>query len=97
MDRGGVDKNMRKIEDIRPEGEAYHISLSKLFNNQVKDILGYISTEFGDPTFVLSKVIFEDGNIWVEGEHDLPYLGLGDDVKGYTEEILEEAYKLTKD
>jgi hypothetical protein len=47
----------------------------KIQGSQIKDIVGYVSNEFGDPIFKLSKIIFEDGiEYWCEGEHDMPYV-----------------------
>ena len=55
------------------------IDLAKLVGKKITNISGYITTEFGDPTFQLSQIIFEDGTfLWAEGEHDLPYLIDGD-------------------
>lgn len=58
------------------KGAAYpHFSLVKLAGKKIKDIYGYISTEFGNPDFQLSKIVFEDGTTsYVGGEHDHPYL-----------------------
>lgn len=63
-------------EDIAVEGSSYLISLVKLLEGKkIKDIHGYLSQEFGDATFKISYVLFEDDSqIGVEGEHDFPYL-----------------------
>ena len=64
-----------KKADVAVPGSDLYISLNKLHGKAVKDIHGYITTEFGDPTFKMSKVVFEDGtSVFCEGEHDLPYL-----------------------
>ncbi len=64
-----------KKADIAVPGSDLYISLNKLHGKAVKDIHGYITREFGDPTFKVSKVIFEDDSFaFAEGEHDLPYL-----------------------
>ncbi len=51
------------------------ISLTKLIGKKIVDLEGYLSTEFGDPDFLLVNVVFEDGTrMGIEGEHDHPYL-----------------------
>ena len=74
---------MKTINDVRAEGSTYEISLSKLMGKKIKDIHGYISNEFGDPSFKLTKVLLEDDTyFWVEGEHDFPYIVDGGVEKG---------------
>lgn len=64
-----------QLKDIRPDGDTWQISLTKLTGLKIKDITGYITTEFGDPCFQLVGLVFEDGaEMGFEGEHDLPYL-----------------------
>lgn len=72
---------------VRVDDSLYaNISLAKLAGKAVVDLQGYISREFGDPTFKISKVIFADGtDSWVEGEHDHPYLG---EIPGVDDEVL---------
>lgn len=54
---------------------AFYLSLTAVAGKKIKDIQGYITHEFGDPTFQLCNIIFEDGSeMGCEGEHDLPYL-----------------------
>ena len=58
---------------------------SELVHKAIKDIGGYVTTEFGDdvPVFKISKIIFEDDtSIWVEGEHDIPYIPSSDKIAG---------------
>lgn len=84
-----------KIEDVTINGDKKSlISLNKLLGSKIKDVLGYVTMEFGDPTFKLSRVILEDDNeLWVEGEHDLPYLTEGEKpVKELDSEILQDLY-----
>jgi len=51
------------------------ISLTKLTGKKIKDIVGHLTKEFGDPTFQLSMIVLEDGSIiHCEGERDMPYL-----------------------
>lgn len=57
------------------EGSDYHVSIEKWLGVGVKDILIYFSTELGEVTAKLSKIVFDDGTmLYVEGEHDFPYL-----------------------
>lgn len=51
------------------------LSLNELVTSPVKDVFGYVSHEFGDPCFKLTRIEFADGRtVDVEGEHDMPYL-----------------------
>lgn len=53
----------------------YEHGLSAVAGRRVAEVAGYVSNEFGDPVFQLTRVIFEDGtSADVEGEHDCPYL-----------------------
>lgn len=64
-----------ELSDILIEGDDYDISLSKLVGKTIKDVVGYITTEYGSAMFKLSYIVFEDGSqVGVEGEHDLPYV-----------------------
>ena len=66
---------MKKIADVTAEGSTYEISIVKLIGKPISDIVGYLTNEFGDATFQMCRVVFEDGtDLWCEGEHDLPYL-----------------------
>jgi len=71
------------------------ISLSKLTGKPIKDVLGYISMEFGEPAFKLVKVILEDDTaFWCEGEHDMPYLtdGYGEKAAMFDSDELQAIY-----
>ena len=51
------------------------LSYLKMTGKKVKDIRGYVSDEFGEPTFRLCTIVFEDDTKQnIEGEHDFPYL-----------------------
>lgn len=64
-----------KNADVRPDGDDFYISLSKLTGLGIADIWGYITSEFGEPVFKVSRIIFSNGlHCGVEGEHDFPYL-----------------------
>ncbi len=59
-----------------------NLSFSKLAGKAIVDLHGYISREFGDPVFKISTVVFADGtSVWVDGEHDMPYIGANDDTQ----------------
>jgi len=61
-----------KLNDVSEDG--FRVSLSKLIGKEIKDVVGYISSEYG-PGFALLEIVFEDGTqMGVEGEHDYPYL-----------------------
>lgn len=58
-------------------GDGYSLSLLKLLPGKVaiKDVAGYVTNEFGEPLFKLVYIELTNGEkIFVEGEHDLPYL-----------------------
>ena len=66
---------MKDHKDVLVDGSSWELSLVKLSERKIKDVTGYISEEFGTPTFNLSSVVFEDGSeMGCEGEHDMPYL-----------------------
>lgn len=74
----------------------FEISLSKLNGQPIKDVLGYISMEFGEPTFQLTKIIMEDGSDYCcEGEHDMPYLtdGYGETEAKFDNDELSSIYE----
>jgi hypothetical protein len=53
------------------------VKLSNVAGRKVVDVVGHISTEFGDPVFHISAIQFEDGSHeWCDGEHDFPYIAL---------------------
>ena len=62
-------------KDYLVKGSNYRLSYMKMTGKKVVDIEGYVFTGFGDPTFKLSEIVFDDGSRQnVEGEHDFPYL-----------------------
>ncbi len=51
------------------------LKLSDVAGKRVVDVVGYISTEFGDHTFKVCGVKFDDGTyVSCGGEHDFPYV-----------------------
>lgn len=62
--------------------------LSELIGKRIVEIEGYPSNEFGDPVFKIVQVVFDDGSkLWVEGEHDMPYIPIPDN------EIIQQRIK----
>ena len=73
----------------------YEISLSKLTGKSIKDVYGYLSCEFDDPVFKISKIILDDDTFfYAEGEHDFPYLTSGPSKGGaeFDEEELQAIF-----
>ena len=57
------------------EGSDYILSYAKISGKKPVDVLGYVSLEFDEPVFKISRILFDDGSEqYVEGEHDLPYM-----------------------
>ena len=84
---------MSEQEKYLVEGSTYRLSLKKLMGGKkIKDMHGYISNEFGEPTFLICQIEFEDGStMGVEGEHDHPYLtDYDDNLEAIIEKIAEE-------
>lgn len=80
---------MKKLKDIQIGNDGYEISLTKLVDKSIKDIRGYISTEY-DAIFKLTRVEFEDGTFMsFEGEHDFPYLTNLDKQPNFDSDTLE--------
>lgn len=58
-------------------GDGYSVSLAKLLPEGVTivDVTGYVSREFCDPCFKLCRLVLSTGeHVFIEGEHDFPYL-----------------------
>jgi len=47
--------------DFLVGGSDYLLSYVKLSGKKIKDIMGYISTEYDEPVFKLSEIEFEAG------------------------------------
>ena len=64
---------MKTHKQVLANTEArFDLSLAKIMGKEVVDIVGYISTEFGDPVFKIGYVAFKDGSTtYAEGEHDM--------------------------
>jgi hypothetical protein len=72
------------------EKRSYEISLCDVLRTKcvgIRDVYGYVSNEFGDPCFKLTRIALNTGQtIDVEGEHDMPYLCGDDDLFDFPEE-----------
>lgn len=73
---------MKKLADVKIKaGTQEWISLSKLSDKKVVDLLGSVSKEFGDPMFDVAAVLFEDGTrLYFGAEHDTAWLECSDEV-----------------
>lgn len=80
------------IKDLLVDGSSYLISLKKLSGLAIKDVTGYLSTEYDDePTFKIYEIILDNGKeLNVEGEHDFPYIG--DEIPNADSDRLQELY-----
>ena len=64
-----------KLSDVAVNPGSGFISLAKLSGSGIADITGYLSKEFGQVTFVISRIVLANGNkLFVGGEHDMPYI-----------------------
>lgn len=81
---------MKNKADVLVDDSEYLISLTKLTGLQIKDVQGYISNEFGEPVFKLSRIILENGQeFYCEGEHDFPYLcASSENIPGFDDDTL---------
>lgn len=73
------------------DSDKDYFSLSKFVGKKVVDVIGYCSDPFGGvPLFKITQIIFEDGSkVFVEGEHDVPYLPSDNKLKNMDEETLQ--------
>lgn len=59
----------------------YELSMVELAGQGIRDIYGYVSHEFEEPVFKITRIEMEDGQLVdVEGEHDFPYICDGGEV-----------------
>lgn len=81
-----------KLEDLKTSSFEY--GLTKILGKKVKEINGYISSDYGEPTFKITSVVLDDDTcIDCEGEHDLPYLAYNKDLDEKCIEIKESEEK----
>lgn len=75
------------------EGSDYFFSLSKFVGQKIVDITGYPACPFGEstPVFKIYSIVFEDGTrVFVEGEHDTPYIPADETLKNMDEDTLQK-------
>lgn len=66
--------NDKQKQHLAP-GSDYLLSLSSIVGKPIKDVHGYVSHQFGEPVFKVSKVVFEDDtDETLGGEHDIAYI-----------------------
>ena len=73
------------------EENTTYFSLAKFTGKKIYDIIGYPSDPFGgSPVFKIFQIIFEDGaSVFVEGEHDAPYIPSDEEIHNLDEETLQ--------
>jgi len=93
---------MKKYKDVKVSD--YEIGLTKMLDKKIKEVRGFVTNNFGDPVFELTKIEFEDGTLLgCEGEHDCPYLVSWATEKDpeycneYTDDLLENIQKSDPD
>jgi len=72
---------MKAEMKYRAEQSNYELSLSKMAGKNIVDVIGYVSTDFGEdaPVFKTTRVVFEDGQlVRFQGEHDIAYIPAND-------------------
>lgn len=70
------------------ECSDYLLSYNKVSGKKIKDLIGYISTEFNDPIFKIVNIIFEDNTSEsVGGEHDIAYINSNNKIDNLLEEL----------
>ena len=89
---------MSKTQSILADGSDFEFSLTKMSGLKIKDIFGYVSREFDDPVFNITKIVMGDGSkISVEGEHDIAYIPSNDRVPYLSEEYFNEIDPIEED
>jgi hypothetical protein len=65
---------MINLSDIE-SSDKYWTSLSKLTGLKIADLHGYFSDEWGEPLFVITGIMLENGiELGVDGEHEMAYI-----------------------
>lgn len=85
---------MKTHKDVKIDDDKWNmdLSLERVLGKKIKDIHGYVTSEFGEDTLVFditSIVLEDDTKMSVAGEHDIAYL-YGED---FGEGVLENIYK----
>lgn len=85
-------KQKADVQPFLADGSDWKLSLSKFVGQKITDITGYPSCPFDEftPVFKIHSVVFEDGTeVFVEGEHDTPYIPADDKLKNMDEKTLQ--------
>lgn len=85
---------MITLKDIQINN--HQMSLSKLVESPIKDVVFSFSREWGMTSIILHSIEFEDGtHVLCEGEHDMPYVtsGYKKTPKNFVEDTLDRLYK----
>ncbi len=84
------------IQDFKTSDHEY--GLTKILGKQILEVNGYISTEYAEPAFKMTSILFTDGtNVTCEGEHDCPYLAYNDKLDEQCQKIHDEENKNEKE
>jgi len=63
-----------KTDIDRVKGK-FNLSLSKIIGDEIVDVEGYVSCQFGWPVFRITRIIFASGfYCLVDGEHEIAYV-----------------------
>ena len=83
-----------KLKDVSvKDGNWTQISLAKLTGQKIKDIQGYITNSDWDATFIVTRIVFENGNtLLMGGEHDMPFIDDEDAELNMDTDTLEDLY-----
>lgn len=61
-------------EDLM-QPRSFEIDLDRVTGSAPAKVFGYVTNEFGDPSFKMTRIVMQDGkSYYCEGEHDYPYL-----------------------
>lgn len=76
-----------------PKLHDHENGLSAILGKKIIEVAGYPTAEFGRDTLVfkVTRIIFDDGSVvYVEGEHDMPYLPSNEKMQAVLEPIYTE-------
>ena len=85
-----------KLEDLRPEGSDYELSLMSLTYKDIKDVRLRVSATQGQPQVEISRIEFEDGTfVGIDGQALLE--AFGPTQPNLDDETIRELYELEND
>lgn len=86
-------KGKVNLELLKVPGSSYELSLKELTGQKIEDVYFYVTEEFGFPVLKITRIIFTDGtSVYVEGEHDCPYISHTDEVPGLSYDNIANVY-----